>query len=143
MLVKVLAVGVSVSPFIRSFVPSWAPGGPWNLSALQPLAAWRGGGIQGPRGAGGLAQAVKVRPLVRGGGEGATPPKGHLGAMRAKGALGTVRRLGRCADAAQGRLCREQPLLDRPARAEEGRTWVGLGLGLGVGLGLGLGLGLR
>ena len=83
-----------------------------------------------------------MRPLVRGGGESAAPPKGHLGAMRAKGALGTVRRLGRCGGATQGRLCREQPLLDRPARAEEGRAWAGLGLGVGLGVGLGLALGL-
>jgi len=61
---------VTLYSFVRSFVGArW----PRNLSALQPLAAWRGGGIQGPRGAGGLAQAVKVRPLVRVGGEGATP----------------------------------------------------------------------
>ena len=91
-------------PFICSFIPSWAPSGPWNLSALQPLAAWRGGG---PKDQGEpvawltAGEAVKVRPLVRGGGEGAALPKGHLGPCEPKGHLGPCEpkgHLGRCDD---------------------------------------------
>jgi len=82
---------VTLYSFVHSFVGARWPVEPVRFAAPSRVARGRNPRTKGSRWLT-AGEAVKVRPLVRGGGEGAAPPKGHLGQCGPKG------RLGRCDD---------------------------------------------